>query len=292
MPDPIKSRAEYERQKALYSEYMRQKNDFYKKAYGVEEAPAPAPIPAPTERPGFVDRFLNRAAVRGMNIAANLGEMMAGIPSPGARPVADLPAARAQGAAFGQQVRGTAEKLEAKVPEAQTPLEYAASIAGYAAPDILATMLGAKGMQAAAEGVGATSGLGRLLSPAAGAGIVRRNIAGAIASAPIVSIPGALVADGSQSPTGLLVENLTGKRPGPVARMAGDLALETGGGIIGETLISPLARILGKQAKAAPVAAAEEALTGPITTPAAPAQKLLTAGTFQMPASTDRKSVV
>lgn len=288
MPDPIKSRAEYERQKALYSEYMRQKNDFYKKAYGVEEAPAPAPIPAPTERPGFVDRFLNRAAVRGMNIAANLGEMMAGIPSPGARPVADLPAARAQGAAFGQQVRGTAEKLEAKVPEAQTPLEYAASIAGYAAPDILATMLGAKGMQAAAEGVGATSGLGRLLSPAAGAGIVRRNIAGAIASAPIVSIPGALVADGSQSPTGLLVENLTGKRPGPVARMAGDLALETGGGIIGETLISPLARILGKQAKAAPVAAAEEALTGPITTPAAPAQKLLTAGTFQMPASTEQ----
>jgi hypothetical protein len=282
MPDPIKSRAEYERQKAMRDEYVRQRDEFYKKAYGVVEPPAPA-APVAEDRPGLTTRFLNRAAVRGMNIAANLGEMMAGIPSPGARPVADLPAARAQGAAFGQQVRGTAEKLEAKVPEAQTPLEYAASIAGYAAPDILATMLGAKGMQAAAEGVGATSGLGRLLSPAAGAGIVRRNIAGAIASAPLVSIPGALVADGSQSPTGLLVENLTGKRPGPVARMAGDLALETGGGIIGETLISPLARILGKQAKAAPVAAAEEALTGPITTPAAPAApRLLGRGAIPM----------
>lgn len=250
--------------------------ELYAETHGAQPAPD-------AERPGLTTRFLNRAAVRGMNIAANLGEMMAGIPSPGARPVADLPAARAQGAAFGQQVRGTAEKLEAKVPEAQTPLEYAASIAGYAAPDILATMLGAKGMQAAAEGVGATSGLGRLLSPAAGAGIVRRNIAGAIASAPLVSIPGALAADGSQSPTGLLVEYFTGKRPGPVARMAGDLALETGGGIIGETLISPLASILGKQAKAAPGAAVEDALTGPITTPAAPAApRLLGRGAIPM----------
>ena len=251
--------------------------ELYAETHGAQAAPDTG------ERPGLTTRFLNRAAVRGMNIAANLGEMMAGIPSPGARPVADLPAARAQGAAFGQQVRGAAEKLEAKVPEAQTPSEYAASFAGYAAPDILATMLGAKGMQAVAEGVGATSGLGRLLSPAAEAGIVRRNIAGAIAAAPLVAIPGALAADGSQSPTGLLVENLTGKRPGPVARMAGDLALETGGGIIGETLISPLARILGKQAKAAPVAAAEEALTGPITTPAAPAApRLLGRGAIPM----------
>lgn len=289
MPDPIKSRAEraeYERQKALYSEYVRQKNDFYKKAYGVEEAPAPAPIPAPTERPGLTTRFLNRAAVSGLQMAADIGEMLSpfdlykDMPSD-VRQRLLVPDAKKRR----EDIRRIATELEAKVPEAQTLPEYVASGAGYAAPDIAATILGGKGVASVAEGLRPGSRLGQLLAPKATAGAIRRNIPGAIAAAPLVTIPGALSEEGStRSATGNIGEMLTGERPGAVTRVVGDIALDVLGGAAAEKLlINPLARILGKQAKAAP-----EAITGPITTPAAPAQRLLTAGVYQMPSSTEQ----
>lgn len=258
--------------------------ELYAETHGAQAAPATA------ERPGLVSRFLNRAAVSGMGMVADIGEMMAGVPSPGARPVADLPAARAQGVAGARSVRAAAAELEAKVPEAEGLLETVASGAGYVAPDVLATLTGANGVQSVARGLRPASTLGRLLAPEATAGVIRRNIPGAIAAAPLVTLPSAISEESNRSATGALGELLTGERPGVGTRIAGDLAIDVLGGAAAEKLlINPLARILGKQAKAAPAAAAaEEAITGPITTPAAPAQRLLAAGAYQMPTSTEQ----
>jgi len=134
MPDPIKSRAEYERQKALYSEYMRQKNDFYKKAYGVEEAPAPAPIPAPTERPGFFRRAGTLAAANALQIGADVAEMLQG--SVRRSPLSTDPRIRAaEDLVLGKpgrpaEVRKKGLALEESIPAFETPLEGVASALG------------------------------------------------------------------------------------------------------------------------------------------------------------------
>lgn len=250
----------------------------YEQAYGPKKAE-----PTPEERPGVISRFLNRAAVSGMQLGADVGEMLSGIPSPGARPVADLPKARAQGVAGARSLRESAAALEAKVPEAQTLPEYIASAAGYIAPDVAATMLGTEALTGLSKGLRAESVLGRILTPDKAAGAIRRNIPGAIAAAPLVTIPGALSEESTRSATGTLGEMLTGERPSAPVRVAGDIAIDVLGGAAAEKiLLNPLARVLGKGAKQTPAGAAEAPVTGPIST-----TPLLGAGSYRMPASTD-----
>lgn len=284
MPDPIKSRAEYERQKSLYGEYVRQKEDFYKKAYGAAEPPAPIPAPA-ADRRGVVGtamdlgkRAINRAMVSGMEAGADIGEMLQfGPPSDGTR----LGMGNSKRPA---ELRQKAAALEAKVPDAQGLLEYVASGVGYMAPDVVATVLGGMGIPSAAAKLGPASRLGRLLTPDKAAGVIRRNIPGAIAAAPLVTIPGALSEESKRSATGNLVEMMTGKRPSAPVRVAGDIALDVLGGAAAEKLlIKPVAKMFGKQAKAV----ADVPVTGPVTTPPRTEPLRLGAGSYAMPASTD-----
>ena len=284
MPDPIKSRAEYERQKSLYGEYMRQKEDFYKKAYGAAEPPTP--IPAPPEERSFIGtavdlgkRAINRAMVSGMETGADIGEMLqfgpAGTPIRLGMGNPNRPA----------ELRQKAAALEAKVPAAQTLPEYIASGVGYMAPDVVATVLGGMGVQSAAAKLGPASRLGRLLTPKKGAGVIRRNIPGAIAAAPVVTVPGALSEESRRSATGNLGEMLTGKRPSTPVRVAGDIALDVLGGAVAEKLlINPVAKMFGKRAAAT---AADVPITGPVTTPPRTEPLRLGAGSYAMPASTD-----
>lgn len=224
---------------------------------------APAASTAEAERPGLLSRFLNRAQASTMQMGADLGEMLAGIPSPGARPVANLPEARAQGMAGARSLRERAAAVEAQVPAAESLPEFVASGLGYMAPDIAATVMGTKGVSALAKGVRPTSVLGRILAPEATAGVLRRNIPGAIAAAPITTVPGALSEESQRSATGTLGEMLTGQRPGMATRVAGDIALDVLGGAAAEKLlVKPVARLFGagRQAPAAAAtAAAEEA---------------------------------
>lgn len=225
--------------------------------------------PEEEERPGLISRFLNRAQASTMQMGADIGEMLAGIPSPGARPVANVPAAREQGVAGAQQLRARAAEVESRVPEAETLPEFLASGAGYLAPDVAATMLGTRGVSAIARGMRPTSALGRVLAPEATAGVIRRNIPGAIAAAPATTIPGALSEDSQRSATGALGEMMTGQRPGMATRMAGDIALDVLGGAAAEKLlVSPISKLFGAGRRApaavATAAAEEAAPRGPL----------------------------
>ena len=257
-------------------------DSLYEQAYGPKKVE-----PTPEERPGVISRFLNRAAVSGMQAGADIGEML----QKAVAPPDDLAQLQSQfGIAAGRasrpsELRQKAAELEAKVPEAQTLPEYVASAAGYIAPDVAATMLGSGAVSGVSSRLRAESLLRRILTPDKAAGAIRRNIPGAIAAAPLVTIPGALSEESTRSATGTLGEMLTGERPSAPVRVAGDIAIDVLGGAAAEKiLLNPLARVLGKGAKAAPAAAAAEEAA----TPAAPAQRLLTAGAYQMPTSTEQ----
>ena len=247
----------------------------YEQAYGPKKAE-----PTPAERPGLVSRFLNRAAVSGMQLGADVGEMLQFGPQDGQQRLGMGNPKRPA------ELRQKAAELEAKVPEAQGLLESIASGAGYIAPDVAATILGGGAVSGATKGLSAESALARFLTPDKAAGVIRRNIPGAIAAAPLVTIPGALSEESSRSATGTLGEMLTGNRPSAPVRVAGDIAIDVLGGALAEKLlINPAVRMFGKQAKPAADAAApvaEEAAAQPAV------QRLLTAGVRPMPASTEK----
>jgi hypothetical protein len=153
------------------------------------------------------------------------------------------------------------------------------------APDVVATMLGTEALSGMSKGLRAESLLGRFLTPDKAAGVIRRNIPGAIAAAPLVTIPGALSEESRRSATGTLGEMLTGKRPSAPVRVAGDIALDVLGGAVAEKLlINPVAKMFGKRAAAT---AADVPVTGPVTTPPRTEPLRLGAGSYAMPASTD-----
>lgn len=251
----------------------------YEQAYGPKKAePTPAGRGVVGTAMDLGKRAINRAMVSGMEAGADIGEMLQFGP---AGTLVRLGMGNPNRPA---ELRQKAAALEAKVPEAQTLPEYIASGVGYMAPDVVATVLGGIGVQSAAAKLGPASRLGRLLTPDKAAGVIRRNIPGAIAAAPLVTIPGALSEESRRSATGNLVEMMTGKRPSAPVRVAGDIALDVLGGAAAEKLlINPVAKMFGKQAKAA----ADVPITGPVTTPPRTEPLRLGAGSYAMPASTD-----
>ncbi len=169
--------------------------------------------------------------------------------------------------------------IEGQVPAAKTITGKIASGVGYVGPDVLATILGGRMAIGAAEAsalgrVGATglnaaqraqataelasrgNQAARLAEIFRGStaktgigGLAQRATVGAVASAPLVTIPGALADDPRLSVTGGVGEMYGVDVPKPL-RLAGDLAVDVGAGFVGEGLMAGGGRGLSRLAQA------------------------------------------
>lgn len=155
------------------------------------------------------------------------------------------------------EVRDLADATERMYPDAQTVGGKVAGAVGYIGPYAAATYAGGgvirgglAGIGRAAEAVNA-SGLAntvaraeQFLNPATG-GLLRRNLAGELAAAPLVTAPGALSDDPRQSLTGLAAEGLGLEAPSKPVRLIGDMLAGTLGGAALEGGVSGLAKGTG-----------------------------------------------
>lgn len=159
----------------------------------------------------------------------------------------------------GQDLRDLADATERYYPDAQTISGKVAGGAGIILPYAMAAYGSgaalAGGAEAAVLGRGALAASraaqaanavrleeaarrGSTLAKTAGflrpngaSGILRRNLAGEAAAAPLITVPGALAEDPNQSLTGVLSTALGAEAPNKAVRLVGDLAFGTLAGV-------------------------------------------------------------
>jgi hypothetical protein len=201
--------------------------------------------------PGLTHRLLNRAAVSTERMGADIINVGIGVVN--ASPIGALLSAQSamrpkaagnsitknasalKGSPLVEGIRKHATQLESTVPEAKGALESIASVAGYILPDVVATMLGTRGVKAAADAPGLIGKASAYLSggeEATGAlGALRRSLGGAAAAAPLTTVPRAIAGEKGESAT----EMLTGTT-NPLFKLGGDIGIDVLGGTVAELL--------------------------------------------------------
>lgn len=171
--------------------------------------------------PSTFERIGSAATARGADIAANLAELGARFGITGS-------------SGLERRLRAQAAEARGRVGPAVTFGEKAAEFAGTALPDVAATMTGAGLLRGAAAVPGVVGRAATaLVGPARQGGtlaqraadVARANLAGAVAAAPLVTVPGALSQAEGQSLSAML--GVESKPARVVADVLADVGLGT-----------------------------------------------------------------